>query len=51
MTDEALENVQWPKMRVNSNDNDAVFKTKLNFQVGAAYDYFSIYGLPVTTFG
>jgi hypothetical protein len=33
MTDDALENAAWPKMRVNSAENDAVFKTKLNFQV------------------
>ena len=33
MTDDALENIGWPKMRVNSVDNDLIFKTKLNFQV------------------
>ncbi len=32
MTDDALENVAWPRMRGNSADNDIVFKTKLSFQ-------------------
>ena len=33
MTDDALENVAWPKMRMNSAENDLVFKTKFSFQV------------------